>query len=123
MKYTHIYTGTDGKSHFKDLEMPLKEMHTGRLSTEAMKAVSISFRDNSQYESNYHNAPRRQFLITIGGEVEITAGGTTRRFGAGEILLADDTTGQGHITQIVDGTTWRVIVVPIDYDLPGLPER
>ncbi len=41
MKYTHLYTGPDGKSHFKDIEIPMKSERTGRLGSDAMKATSI----------------------------------------------------------------------------------
>lgn len=49
-----------------------------------------------------HNAPRRQYVITLTGEVEIGLGdGTTHRFGAGHVTLAEDLTGRGHTTRVV----------------------
>ncbi len=53
---------------------------------------------------NFHPAPRRQFVVNLSGLVEIECGdGSKRRLGAGDILLADDTTGQGHITREIEG--------------------
>ena len=58
-------------------------------------------------------APRRQFVIHLAGAAEIEVGdGTRRTFGAGEVLLADDTTGQGHISREVEGPR-RQIFVPL----------
>ena len=53
------------------------------------------------------------------GSVEIETGdGTKRRFGVGDVLLADDTTGEGHISRGVDTPREQVfIVVPDDLDL------
>jgi hypothetical protein len=39
----------------------------------------------------------RRMLATLVGQMEIGIGeGTTRRFGPGDVVLADDLTGQGH---------------------------
>jgi hypothetical protein len=80
----------------------------------------VIFRENPVGASiEFHNAPRRQFVITISGVGELECGdGSRRRFGPGDILLADDTTGQGHITREIQGPR-RVIFVPVpkEYDV------
>ena len=38
--------------------------------------------------------------------------GAKRRFGPGDIMLADDTTGQGHITRVTQGPR-RYLFVPL----------
>jgi quercetin dioxygenase-like cupin family protein len=50
-----------------------------------------------------HPAPARQLMIGLRGTVEITAGHETRRFGPGDVLLMEDTTGAGHQTQVAKG--------------------
>jgi uncharacterized cupin superfamily protein len=60
-----------------------------------------SFRvtENSQ-PVHWHTAPRRQYIFILAGQMEIGIGdGTTRRFGPGDVVLADDRTGQGHTTR------------------------
>jgi hypothetical protein len=55
--------------------------------------------------SDFHPAPRRQYVITLSGQVEIEIGdGTVKRFGPGDVMLAEDTTGHGHITRVVGGS-------------------
>ena len=68
---------------------------------------------------DYHCAPQRQFVIHLKGAVEIETGdGTTRQFGVGDVLLADDTTGQGHISRGIDTPREQVfIVLSDDFDL------
>ena len=39
--------------------------------------------------------------------------GSKYRFGAGTALLAEDTTGQGHTTRIVDGEAVTQAVIPL----------
>jgi hypothetical protein len=57
-------------------------------------------RNTADYQLDYHTAPRRQFIVNLTGTAEITAsGGETRVFGPGSIMLADDTTGKGHISK------------------------
>jgi hypothetical protein len=46
--------------------------------------------------------PFRQLVVTLSGESEIELeGGRKIRLGPGHILLAEDTTGQGHISRAV----------------------
>ena len=52
--------------------------------------------------SDWHVAPRRQYVITLSGEGEIgLRDGTKYRLGPGDVNLAEDTTGDGHTTAVV----------------------
>lgn len=113
MKVTRIYTGDDNQSHFEDLDIPMSASQIGAMSA-AIPAASVFFRDTGDGGPeviDYHVAPRRQFVIHLAGRVEIVCGGgESRRFGVGDILLADDTTGQGHISKEVEGPRVQVFV-------------
>lgn len=110
MKITRIFTGPDNESHFEEKESEFKP--TGGMEASATEeATGIYFRRApAGHVQDFHPAPRRQYVITLSGQVEIETGdGTVRRFGAGDVFLADDTTGRGHITRVV-GTEPRVYV-------------
>jgi hypothetical protein len=95
---TRVYTDEAGDSCFEDIERPLdSEGEIGFLS-EPEVAEHIIFRKVvPTYDYDFHTAPDRQYLILLDGEIEIeTSLGEKRRFGAGEILLLEDTTGKGH---------------------------
>ena len=63
---------------------------------------------------DWHTAPRRQFVITLSGEVEIGLGdGTVHRFGAGHVNLAEDLTGQGHTTRVVGDEPRVTATIPL----------
>ncbi len=104
MKVTWIYTGDDGRSHFEDLDVPLNPASYG-LNSSVIPSTGIVFRETPVGGAlDFHPAPRRQFVVNLSGLVEIEGGdGSKRRLGAGDILLADDTTGQGHITRDLEG--------------------
>ena len=115
MKVTRIYSGDDGQSHFEDLDVPLQGYRVGAMSGEIPLTVGM-FRDTTEGPTVYefHVAPRRQFVIHLAGRVEIECGdGSKRQFGVGEVLLADDMTGQGHISTEIEGPR-RQIFVGID---------
>ncbi len=87
----------------------------GRISS-LWPGKGILFREvDGDYALDFHNAPRRQLVINLSGSVDIEVGdGTVRRIGPGEILLAEDTTGQGHISRAVGGEPRRCLFVPLD---------
>jgi hypothetical protein len=116
MKVVRIYTGPDNKSHFEDLQIPLKDSGKVGLVSELMKATGVVFRETAgDYNYDFHTAPRRQFVVNLEGEVEIEVGDGTRRIlRSGDILLAEDTTGQGHISRAVAGKPRKSLFITLD---------
>ena len=121
MRVTWLYSGADGESHFADLEIPATDAGAGRWFTEFISAHGVSFIGTPiPVSSGYHPAPRRQFVIQIAGTAEVQlANGSSRVFGPGGVLLADDTEGHGHIMRLT-GTTSALsarVSVPKSVDL------
>lgn len=123
MRITRVYTGDDGRSHFEDIEVAFSEKAMMGASTTRFPADNFGIREAaSDIEMDFHNAPLRQFVITLGGRVEIECGdGEKRQFGPGEVFLADDATGQGHITRIVEAPRYSAVIpMSDDFDLDAL---
>ena len=116
MKVTRIYSGGDGESHFEDVEISLTDRGTIGAISQLEPATGIVFRETAgDYEFGFHNAPRRQYVINLDASVEIEVGDGSRRIlGPGEVLLAEDTTGHGHISRAVEGKPRRTIFVTLD---------
>ena len=117
MHVTRIFTGADGESHFEDLDIPLKDLGSIGAMSELIEATGLVLRETGpDYDLDWHNAPRRQFVfMLLGGEVEIEVGdGSKRRLGFGDILLAEDTTGRGHISRAVDDQPRVSIFITLD---------
>ncbi len=116
MRIHNLYTDADGSSHFRDLEVEwVEETEAGKLS-ERLPATGIIFRQvPPTYDLDWHPAPRRQYIINLDAGVEITASdGESRTIGAGEVILVEDTTGQGHLSKAVGGQVRHCIFVPVD---------
>ena len=116
MKITRVYTGTDNKSHFEDIEVQLKDGGKAGFMSALEKATGVLFREtDGSYNFDFHNAPRRQYVVNLEGEVEIEVGdGTKRLLRSGDILLAEDTTGQGHISRAVGGKPRKSLFITLD---------
>jgi len=111
--FVRLYSGDDGQSHFEELDAG----GGSSLFSTVHSAEAILFRDNCPARIlGWHTAPRRQYVITLSGSVDIRIGdGNVKTFGPGDVLLAEDLTGQGH-TATPKGT-WTRAYVPID-DFP-----
>jgi len=117
MKITRLYTGDDGESHFGELEIPMHDTGgNAGIVSKILDATGLFFRDTkADYSLDWHTAPRRQYIIILEGAVEIeVGGGVTKRFGPGDVFLAEDLAGRGHISRGVDNQPRRSVFIPID---------
>ena len=116
MRVTRLYTGADQQSHFEDFDIDMDDHGLiGHLSARhAVKSLIFRHTD-SNYDYSWHNAPERQYIVILEGGLDVEIGDGTRRvFGAGDILLAEDVTGQGHISRAVNGEPRRSLFITID---------
>ena len=114
MQVVRIYTGSDNESRFEDLDLGYETVANGQRNT-MQAATGIQFRKIPPGRFNdFHNAPRRQYVITLEGQSEMGLGdGTKRIFNPGDVLLADDLTGRGHTTGVNGDKTWVCITIPL----------
>lgn len=98
MRYTRMYADAGGETHFEDVEVPASDNGRSSSLSEVFKVKGLQFRHTRpDYDLDFHNAPRRQFIVNLTGGVEIeVSDGEVRRFEAGTVFLAEDTTGKGH---------------------------
>ena len=118
-KIWRVYSGADGKSHVAEEPMAMKPFTDTEGAhgegTPMQSAQGISFRVSPPgYVLNWHCAPRRQYSIALSGTAEIEVGdGTIARVDPGDIVLAEDLTGQGHITRVVGAQPRYYALVPL----------
>jgi hypothetical protein len=113
MKITRLYTGSDHQSHFEEIDIPMQENPFGK-NTEAFAAQALMFGEVEIPEVSWHCPPFRQCVVMLQGAMEIEVGsGDKKFFREGEILFAEDTTGQGHITRAASKGIRRYLVVPL----------
>ncbi len=59
-----------------------------------------------------HPAPARHMVFILSGSLRVTAStGETRSFAAGEGVLLEDTSGKGHITEVILATPARAVMI------------
>jgi quercetin dioxygenase-like cupin family protein len=110
LTFIRLYTGEDGNTHIEDLDL-----FSHPELTDPQTAETITFRsaEPGRY-MDWHNAPRRQFVITLSGEYEIgLRDGTVHRFGPGHVTLAEDLTGSGHTTRVVSQAPRIAATIPL----------
>ena len=111
-----IFSDDEGESHFGEIEIPLIDSGDIGMLSKKLTASGIIFRETpGDYDYSWHNTPRKQYVIVLEGEVDITvSSGETRRFGDGDIFLLEDTEGKGHYSKAVDGKPRRSIFVTLE---------
>jgi hypothetical protein len=92
MAFYRMYTGDDGKSYIDELDL------ASNLEMKSLQAAKglIFNEDPPGHFIDWHQAPRRQYIAQLPGQIEIgLADGTTVRYQPGDVRLAEDTTGHG----------------------------
>ena len=127
LRYVHLYSDSRGVSHFRvetlEFEASAARGAGGPGLSAPHELLAYPLPDTRGAtllllkrgaREDWHRAPRRQWLIVIQGKAQVTASdGTVRRFGVGSVLLMDDTTGKGHITQAVGKVDHIALIIPV----------
>lgn len=114
-----VYSGPDGQSHLAELALALSPFTDTEGAhgegTSMQPAAGITFRVSPPgYVLSWHCAPRRQYSISLAGHAEIEVGdGTVVRLGPGDVVLAEDLTGQGHVTRVVGDQPRFSALIPL----------
>ncbi len=115
IEITRVYSDNSGESHFEDIEMPLKDDGEIGFLSDKIPVKKLIFRKvKPSYDYDYHNAPQKQYVILLDGEIEIeTSLGEKRTFKGGDILLMEDTQGKGHKTRNIQNIERKSIFISL----------
>jgi quercetin dioxygenase-like cupin family protein len=110
MKFIRLYTGDDGETHCEERDVAETPELPGPQNA---TRVSFNIAQPGRF-SDWHPAPRRQYVITLSGEAEIgLKDGSTYRLKPGDVNLAEDTTGGGHTTRVVSDVPRITVQIPL----------
>ncbi len=111
MTVMRLYTGDDGESHLEEIDPAI---NPGWLVLQ--QATGIMFRTTrAGFFEDYHNAPRRQYVISLSGEAEIgVADGTVFTSRPGDATLCEDLTGHGHTYRIIGDQPRVTAIIHLD---------
>ena len=107
VKCLRIFADANGESHMEDTDITLqpkklfKDNRPLRLSENLSASwCNICYVPTGMGQVDWHNPPQRLLVLWLTGEVEFeTSDGNIRRLPAGSVVLAEDTTGKGHISR------------------------
>ncbi len=113
---TRLYAGPDGQTHAEKIEVKLlpSALRAGLEESETRKVSGAQFfRWPRGYVWDWHNAARAQYVITLSGRGEVElAGGQKIMLNPGQIVLAEDVTGKGHITRSIGSEDLVLLIAP-----------
>jgi len=112
LKIIRVFAGDDGESHFEDVTTEEMAKIVNRLGS---GDITLNLRTSPSF-SDYHNAPRRQYVVNLSGTAEFEcADGTKVQLEPGDILVAEDLSGHGHITRSLSDTPRASLAIPLAY--------
>ena len=83
------------------------------------ESIIFTIRFDANRFNPWHLAPGRMCVFALSGAVEIKVGdGGKRTLGAGDVLIAEDVTGQGHYIREVGSEPRVSLFVPLNVSSP-----
>ena len=111
---THLYTGPDKQTHAEEIEAKFAPGNGNDIFKMLATTGAELHRAPAGRFSDWHTAPRRQYVITLSGHGELeVAGGKKIAVGPGHIELVEDTTGKGHITKVTGNEERVTLQLPL----------
>lgn len=119
-RLTLIVPDGTGGTRFEDAEVPLElgpfappappMFRSDPLAAHAVRFVGAT----AGWDSPPHPTPARQYVVMLRGRCRATVSdGTTRDFVAGDVVLLEDTGGEGHRTLVPGDDDWLAMVVAL----------
>ena len=113
-----IYADAEGESHFEDVGFKFEQ---AEFVPPAPPVMMTAFEDATSYafelvppgwHGDWHPAPQRLMAIYLSGEGLIQASdGEVRKLERGTVLLAEDTAGKGHVSEVTGSEDMLVLIV------------
>lgn len=105
-----VYSGDDGESHLEDWT---PDQFAEIVNNIGPGGINIT-RRQGEHALDYHTAPRHQYVVNLVGITEIeVADGTKRQLGPGDVLVAEDLTGHGHMYKGLTSEERLSLAVPL----------
>ena len=120
MRILNLFADADGESHFREIDVECtEETPWGLKLSKRLPAAAILFVEGTSTNASVLQSPDptpcRQYVIWLDAEYELTASDSEKRvIGVGEVVLAEDTTGKGHITKPLGEKLAHGLFIPID---------
>jgi hypothetical protein len=118
VSFVRIYADAGGESHFEDLDIPFERADfvppaPPVLMSPSQPAAEYSFeRVHPGWQGDWHPVPQRVLAVYLSGSGEMIASdGEVRELVSGTVLLAEDTTGKGHMSRVTGAEEMDVVIL------------
>jgi quercetin dioxygenase-like cupin family protein len=108
LRYVEIYADDEGETHFRDVEVPLKNVDYAppapliAVSPHQSATGTLALAFPPGYFGDFHTAPKHQWMIITSGALEIgVSDGEKRTLPAGTIAFLQETGSKGHSTRVI----------------------
>ena len=123
VEYLRIYSDQEGCSHFETRSIDMASIEYAPpapalyASTPESAEKIVLLELPPGWYGDWHPTPVRQWLMLMAGACEFETGDGERcRRQAGDIVMLDDTSGQGHRTRVVGDKGMRIAAIHIPED-------
>jgi hypothetical protein len=114
----HLHGDPGGETHLTEIEFPIRETHAGVVQgVSEIPALTMGMGAfvERKPDVGMHQAPKRQFLVVLQGELELLTSLDQRELlHPGDVLLADDIGTKGHISRDVGNDRLMLMAIAID---------
>jgi len=112
-----VFADEKGESHFGYFQIELNESGEIGFLSKLYEAKGIIFRKTpSNYNFDFHVAPRKQYIINLDASVEVECSdGEKRVIEAGTVFFVEDTFGKGHRSKAINNKERMSVFIPIEY--------
>jgi len=115
-QFIRLNSESDGAARIEDWAVQLTPEHPelDELSVSIPLAASAAVFVQAPAGGGHAQQPEasRQLVVVLAGECDVTASGQTRTGRPGDVLLVEDTSGQGHSSQTGQGFLALMIALP-----------
>ncbi len=115
-----IWADEEGESHLEDVDLDFAEQDfippAPPVLVASPHAASgyVFARVPPGWDFDWHPSPQRELLVYLTGEGTIEASdGEVRSLTPGMILLAEDTTGKGHVSRVTGTDEVFVVIITL----------
>jgi hypothetical protein len=113
MNISRIFTDAEGGSHFELVPILMEEQsELGFFSTPIKNLGSMRFQKLfSNGEWDFHTTGSKSYIVLMEGVLEIeVSDGEHHRFVAGDVILFDDVSGEGHKTKTLENSACGMVL-------------
>jgi hypothetical protein len=118
VELTELYADPEGETHFRHIEIDLETRDFAppsepiQISPEMPASTSLFLVAPPGWDKDFHPTPRKQLAIMLDGKATVQASdGEIVNFNSGAIVLLNDESSKGHLTQIQGTRNATVLLV------------